>query len=104
MAHSHGHGCSHQASDSDLSTETGVEYSLYERILIDEVVCLNEEVEDSGKTIFKPYEKRLDFNNFVISDLDRELLINIPFTGTVKLKGLIIIGPDSELHPKHIKL
>ena len=49
--------------------------------------CLNEAVEESGKKVFKPYETRLDRTEWVESDADEEFLFNIPFTGSVKLKG-----------------
>lgn len=41
---------------------------------------------------------------FVQSDADQELLFNIPFTGNVKLKGIIIIGADDDTHPNKVKL
>ena len=31
-----------------------------------------------------------------------ELLINIPFTGDVKLKGLIVIGGEDDTHPDKV--
>jgi C-terminal proteasome-interacting domain of thioredoxin-like. len=40
----------------------------------------------------------------VESDVDSELLINIPFTSNIKLKGLRLIGGDSDSHPNRIKL
>ena len=56
----HHHGdCAHENSGVDPS-EMGIMYSLYQKIDIDHVVCLNEEEEDSGKTIFKAWENRLD--------------------------------------------
>ncbi|RZC37413.1 PITH domain-containing protein CG6153, partial [Asbolus verrucosus] len=82
----------------------GVEYSLYTKIDKNNLQCLNEAVEGSGKTIFKPWEERLNFETFVESDADEELLFNIPFTGNVKLKGIIIIGEDSNTHPSKIRL
>ncbi|KAL5280887.1 PITHD1 family protein [Megaselia abdita] len=104
MPHSHDHGCSHEASSSDHSPEMGIEYSLFQKIDMENLEVLNEESEGSGKTIFKPYEERLDFSKFVTSDADEELLINIPFTGNVKLKGIIIIGADDETHPKRLRI
>jgi hypothetical protein len=73
------------------------------------------------KTVFKPWEERLNFEvvsevrsqndgklfgflQFVESDADEELLFNIPFTGNVKLKGIIVIGEDSDTHPSRIRL
>ncbi|TMS18688.1 Acyl-protein thioesterase 2 [Larimichthys crocea] len=35
---------------------------------------------------------------------DEELLFNIPFTGSVKLKGIIISGEDDDSHPAEIRL
>ena len=42
------------------------------------VQCLNEEVEGSGKTVFKSWEDRFDRREFVQSDVDPELLFNVP--------------------------
>ena len=41
---------------------------------------------------------------FVISDADEELLFNIPFTGNVKLKGLIVMGGEDGTHPAKVRL
>ena len=64
-----------------MGEEQGVAYSLYQKIDMNNLTCLNEELENSGKTVFKPWETRLDREKFVQSDADEELLINIPFTG-----------------------
>ena len=53
--------------------------------------------------MFKPWERRLDKTECVESDADEELLINIPFTGDVKLKGLIVIGGEDDTHPDKVK-
>ena len=66
MSHSHGHGgCSgedHGGHDHGASglqgEELGVQYSLYQKIDLENVSCLNEEIDGSGKTVFKPWENR----------------------------------------------
>ena len=40
----------------------------------------------------------------MISDADEELLFNIPFTGNVKLKGLIVMGGEDGTHPAKVRL
>jgi len=105
--------CSHSAGGApscehgqagQLGEEIGLAYSLYQRIDFGNLSCLNETEEDSAKKIFKPYEQRLNRTDFVESDADEELLINIPFTGNVKLKGLIIIGGEEDTHPDKVRL
>ena len=87
-----------------MGEEQGLAYSLFQRIDMNNLTCLNEETDDSGKTVFKPWESRLDRDKFVLSDADEELLFNIPFTGNVKLKGIIIGGENDESHPSKVKL
>lgn len=65
--HAHHHGCSHEATDNEL--ELGVQYSLFKKIDMCNLECLNEESVGSGKTVFKPYEQRLDFTLVCISFL-----------------------------------
>jgi len=101
--HAHDGGCDHGEA-GQLGEEIGVAYSLFQRIDFNNLTCLNEAEEDSAKKIFKPYERRLEKDDFVESDADEELLINIPFTGDVKLKGLIIIGGEEETHPSSVRL
>ncbi|XP_065146985.1 PITH domain-containing protein 1 isoform X1 [Paramisgurnus dabryanus] len=104
--HGHGHGghshgcceCEHEPA------ERGVEYELYKRIDIEKLQCLNESRDGDGKLVFKPWDQRTDRTKFVESDADEELLFNIPFTGNVKLKGIIISGEDDESHPAEIRL
>jgi len=103
--HNHGHSCGHEHHQhSSGSSDLGALYSLYTKIDIDKVECLNEEREESGKCVFKPWDKRLETHEFVQSDADEELLFNIPFTGNVKLKGVIIMGGEGDMHPTKMKL
>lgn len=61
-SHDHGPGCSHEAADVDNALEMGIQYSLFAKIDMMNLECLNEETEGSGKLVFKPYEDRLDFS------------------------------------------
>ena len=87
-------GCDHGAAGL-VGEESGVAYSLYQKIDMNQLTCLNEETDGSGKTVFKPWETRLDREKFVLSDADEELLINIPFTG--KLIGICARATQSGL-------
>ncbi|KAG8451635.1 hypothetical protein GDO86_003723 [Hymenochirus boettgeri] len=101
--HSHGGGCSCEAGPSD-EAERGLEYGLFQRIDHNKLQCLNESREGSGRSVFRAWNERNDRSRFVESDDDEELLFNIPFTGNVKLKGIILIGEDSDAHPAEMRL
>lgn len=64
--HQHGAECSHESNDTDYLKEIGIQYSLYTKIDMDNLECLNEAVEGSSKFIFKPYEERLNFDKVSI--------------------------------------
>ncbi|XP_028128292.1 PITH domain-containing protein GA19395 [Diabrotica virgifera virgifera] len=98
------HGKCGDSSHSQESDEIGIHYSLYAKIDKENLECLNEATEGSGKTVFKPWEERLNFEAFVESDADEELLFNVPFVGNIKLKAIKIIGEDSETHPSRMRL
>ena len=88
-------GCGHQHHDHehDVSEEErGAQFHLFLKIDLLKLQCLNEAEEESAKNVFKPWDERLDTNKFVESDVDEELLFNIPFVGQVKLKGVVVIG------------
>lgn len=96
--HCHGHDHSHDAEDNSA------QFNLYLKVDLDHVECLNEEREGSGRTVFKPWDQRLDLERCVESDVDAELLFNIPFNGTVKLKAISVIGGENMSLPKEMRL
>ncbi|XP_050307582.1 PITH domain-containing protein GA19395 [Anthonomus grandis grandis] len=101
----HGSGkCCGDSSHQHEEPEKGIQYSLYTKINMSDLECLNESVEGSGKTVFKPWEERLERTRFVESDVDEELLFNIPFTGNIKLKGIIVIGENTDSYPSKMRL
>lgn len=103
----HNHGAGHSCEgdhDHHDTPEMGLQYSLYSKIDKDNLECLNESTEGSGKLVFKPWEERLNFGTYVESDADEELLFNIPFTGNIKLKGIVLIGSEDDSHPAKMRL
>ncbi|KAH0563877.1 PITH domain-containing protein CG6153 [Cotesia glomerata] len=96
------HRC--DCGDSHSETDIGVQYNLYQKIDFENVECLNEYQENTGKSVFKPWEERLNRDKYVESDADDELLFNIPFTGNIKLKGLIVMGGPDDSSPSTVKL
>ncbi|MXQ86887.1 hypothetical protein E5288_WYG019394 [Bos mutus] len=57
-----------------------------------------------GKLVLGPWEELTDRSKFVESDADEELMFNIPCTGNVKLKGIIIMGDNDDSHPSEMRL
>ena len=79
-------------------------FGLYSNINSEKLICLNELEPDSGKKVFRAWDDREDQSKFVLSDVDEELLFNIPFTGVVKLKKICVIGLNDDSHPRTLKL
>merc|ERR1712183_23119 len=103
--HSHGHeGCGGHGAAGKSGEELGVAYSLYTKVDMERLECLNESEDNSCRHVFRPWDQRLSREKFVISDADEELLFNIPFTGNVKLKGLIVVGGEDGTHPAKVRL
>lgn len=103
--HSHGGGgCggNHDCDNHETEEQLAAAYSLYTKINMEAVQCLN--TDSPAKCVFKPWDQRLDRDQYVESDADPELLFRIPFTGCVKLKGIIVIGGEGESHPNKMRL
>uniref|UniRef100_A0A7E4W489 PITH domain-containing protein n=1 Tax=Panagrellus redivivus TaxID=6233 RepID=A0A7E4W489_PANRE len=104
--HGHGHGGGGCASEITevLHADEGIEYNLDSMIDKEKVQVLNESVEGHGVRVFKPFRERLDKTFYVESDVDEELLFNIPFTGHVKITGITLIGDMDESFPSRIRI
>jgi hypothetical protein len=98
------HNCNSGTCDHRPSADDSISCSLLSRIDLDNVQCLNEETDGSCKKVFRSYEDRLNRDFYVKSDCGQDLLFNIPFSGTVKLKSLVLIGPNDGSHPFNAKL
>jgi hypothetical protein len=100
--HHHGHGCCSEAHE-EPEIERGAAYSLYQYVDTAGLRCLNERVAGSALKCFKPYERRLDRSQYVLSDSDEQLIIHIPFTASITLKGICIIGGAEGQSPSSLK-
>ncbi|KAL9227260.1 hypothetical protein vseg_002973 [Gypsophila vaccaria] len=97
MACMHDHSC----EDHDCSSD----WSLYKHIDIPKVSALNEAVSGSVKSVFKPWEQRLNFSGeFLASNEgDPELIVYIPFTSDVKIKSISIVGGSDGTSPSKMR-
>ena len=68
------------------------------------VHCLNEQEPGAGKSIIKPWDQRLNKTPYLESSVDEELILTIPFTVSVNVKSIMIIGGDEESCPNRVKL
>ncbi|NWH69211.1 PITH1 protein, partial [Geococcyx californianus] len=103
MAHGPGKCCC-CCQEAAAGGERGAAWGLYLRIDRQRLQCLNERREGSGALVFRAWEERGDRAQFVESDDDEELLFNVPFTGNVKLKGVMVMGEDDGTHPAEMRL
>ncbi|KAB5585923.1 PITH domain-containing protein [Coniochaeta sp. 2T2.1] len=100
----HGHDHDHEHDHSDDITPA-VQFSLYEYINFDDINTLNEAQYGSGKAIVKKtWAERLTDEPELASDADEELLINIPFTGQIKLHSILLRTSNSDSAPKTLKV
>ena len=55
--------CDHQSAASDDSAE----WNLFHKIDLDNLQCLNEEIDGSCRKIFRPWDDRLNKDNVIYS-------------------------------------
>ncbi|KAI8637489.1 galactose-binding domain-like protein [Parasitella parasitica] len=101
MSHCHDEHCEH---DHDDLPESGEQFLLYSKIDLDNVRCLNESELDSGKSVIRPWNQRLEDSKFVESDVDEQLIFFIPFTGSVKLRSICLRTDPSDSAPSKMKV
>lgn len=102
--HDHsGHG--HDEHDHSDDITPALQHSLYQHIDFDGVQTLNEETTGSGKAVLKKtWAERLDLEPEVASDADEQLIVQVPFTGQVKLHSVLLRTSPSDSAPRTLKL
>ncbi|KAG8731742.1 hypothetical protein FRC11_002577, partial [Ceratobasidium sp. 423] len=105
MSHRHGQDCGHEHHDHnhdhDHDHDAGSPNNLYSRIDRPNVAVLNAEDGSDPCVALKPWHERLDETKWLESDADDQLIIRIPFTGSVKLRGLLLkTGPADQTAEK----
>ncbi|ETW82957.1 hypothetical protein HETIRDRAFT_416976 [Heterobasidion irregulare TC 32-1] len=107
MSHNHNHNhanCSDESHDHDHDhdhsiQESGPRDNLFIHIDRSNVVALNAIGE--GSAVIKPWNNRLDEEIFLESDADDQLIIRVPFTGSVKLRSILLkTGPGDQTPAK----
>ncbi|RRT82970.1 hypothetical protein B296_00002363 [Ensete ventricosum] len=70
-----------------------------------QVSALNEAVAGSVKSVFKPWNRRLDTSEGFLesNDGDPELLVFIPFTSDVKIKSISVVGGSGGTSPSKMR-
>ncbi|OTB04174.1 hypothetical protein M426DRAFT_321027 [Hypoxylon sp. CI-4A] len=103
----HGHGGHDHDHDHDHSDDItpALQFSLYQHIRFDDIVTMNESRPDSGKAIVKKtWDQRLQTEPELESDADEQILINVPFTGQVKLHAILLRTSPSDSAPRTLKV
>ncbi|KAH6571922.1 hypothetical protein BASA50_009965 [Batrachochytrium salamandrivorans] len=103
-AHQHDHGHDHGHDHDHDGPDRGEEVTLFSQIDLDSVRCLNEATQGSARKVFRPWHQRFDESEYIESDADEQLIIFIPFTGSVKLKSIALLGFNDATAPSNMKV
>jgi hypothetical protein len=105
--HQHNHNCGHEAHDHDHdhdhdSSDLGPQDNLYSKIDRSNVTALNTTAAGSpGPEVIKPWHQRLDESVSLVSDADDQMIIRVPFTGSIKLRAILLkTGPADQTPSK----
>ncbi|KAF8581067.1 DUF1000-domain-containing protein [Ramaria rubella] len=96
--HNHNHDHNH---DHEHSPESSNSDNLYSYIDHPNVHILNA-VEDAK--VLKPWNQRLDETIYLESDADDQVIIRVPFTGSVKLRSVLLKAGPGDHTPSKVAL
>jgi len=76
---------------------------LLEFLDLSQLNCLNEAEQHTFKSIVSS-KSRNATGSYLLSDADEQLLLNIPFNQTVRVRSIVLQSNSELQRPKHIKL
>lgn len=102
MAHSGPFRC--QCGQIHADQYDGPSNDLLPYIDLDGVMALNAAEADSGRRVFKAYDRRHEEGPYLASEEDDpQLILSIPFTCPVKIRSLIVMGGADGTSPGNLK-
>ncbi|KAF9452328.1 DUF1000-domain-containing protein [Macrolepiota fuliginosa MF-IS2] len=106
MPHEHNHShCHDEGHDHDHDHDTndlGPQDSLYSYIDRSNVVALN--ANNPGEIVIKPWHERTDEGKSLESDADDQMIIRVPFTGSVRLRSVLLKTGPGDRTPSKVQL
>ncbi|TRM59484.1 PITH domain-containing protein [Schizophyllum amplum] len=78
--------------------------SLLDLLDLSQLNCLNESDEHTLKSILGGKTRSRDSSQYLLSDADEQLVLNITFNQAVRIRSLVIHTANAEEGPKAIKL
>ncbi|KAF8078219.1 PITH domain-containing protein [Lyophyllum atratum] len=85
------------------TTQDRGDVSLLEYLDLSQLDCLNEASEHTLKSILAEKRKNTS-SNYLLSDADEQLLLNIPFNQSVRVRSIVIQSSAVKQGPQTIKL
>ncbi|KAI1425554.1 PITH domain-containing protein [Xylaria sp. FL1777] len=100
-----GHGHHDHEHDHSDDITPALQHSLYQHIQFDDITTLNESRMDAGKAIVKKtWSERLQLEPELVSDTDEQMIMNVPFTGQVKLHSILLRSSPSSSAPRTLRV
>ncbi|TFY68070.1 hypothetical protein EVJ58_g1246 [Rhodofomes roseus] len=78
--------------------------SVLEHLDLQQLTCLNEDEEHTFKSIVSNRAKNTSGGTYLLSDVDEQLLLNITFNQTVRIRSIAIQASSLAQAPRKIKL
>jgi len=103
--HGHDHGGYDHSHDHSDDIEPALQTLLWKQIEFENITTLNETEPKSGAMIVeKTWPQRLNPEPLLQSDTDEQLLMFVPFAGTVKLHSILLRSSTDDTAPQTLKI